>query len=257
LEQIEGRICVEAALKARLRKISLLVIRQGLHHKQIESILNEADQQHISIKYVSHREIDALSHGKTHGGVIALATPKPPISIEALLDQLKKQNQSCCPALLLLEGIDDNQNLGFTLRSAEAMGIHAVLLKKHLWNFDSNAVSRASSAAYERMPVALLDRVEKVLPKFKNRGFTLYGCIANAKRTMYEADLTKSVILAIGGEKRGLSASVRNHCDRLIKIPMASDVGSLSLSHASSIIMAELMRQRIKKNSQIHDELAK
>jgi len=247
LEQIEGRICVEAALKARQRKISLLTIRAGLHHQQLESILNEADQQRIPIKYVSHQEIDALAHGKTHGGVIALATPKPSITSEMLLDQLRLKNQNSNPALLLLEGVDDNQNLGFTLRSAEAMGIHAVLLKKHLWDFDSNAVSRASSGAYERMPIVLLDQIEKVLPKFKNRGFTLYGCIANAKRSMYEVDLTKPIILAIGGEKRGLSASVRNHCDSFIKIPMASEVGSLSLSHASSIIAAEMMRQRLPK----------
>ncbi len=214
------------------------MIREGLHHQQIESILNEADRQHIPIKYASHREMDTLAHGKTHGGVIALATAKPAIAIERFLDELKKQNQNYFPALLLLEGVDDSQNFGFTLRSAEAMGIHAVLLKKHLWDFDSNAVSRASSGSYERMPIALLDAVDKVLPKFKSLGFRLFGCIANAKRTMYEADLTGSVILAIGGEKRGLSAAVRNHCDRFIKIPMASEVGSLSLSHASSIIMA-------------------
>jgi 23S rRNA (guanosine2251-2'-O)-methyltransferase len=243
LEQIEGRICVEAALKARQRKISLLVIRAGLHAKRIESILNEADQQHIPIKYVSRSEIDAMAHGKTHGGVIVLATPKPPVTYELLVKQIK--NQTDTTALLLLEGIDDSQNFGFTLRSAEAMGIYAVLLKKHLWDFDSSAVSRASSGAYERMPIALLDQVDKILPKFKNLGLTLFGCIANARRTMYDVDLTKSLILAIGGEKRGLSAAVRSHCDVFIKIPMATHIGSLSLSHSAGIVMAEIMRQRL------------
>ncbi len=247
LEQIEGRICVEAALKARHRKISLLIIREGLHTQQLAAILNEAEQQHVPVKYVPRPEIDALAHGKTHGGVIALATPKPPIAIEKLFHDLKKQNQGHSPALLLLEGVDNSQNLGFTLRSAEAMGIYAVLLKKHLWDFDSNAVSRASSGAYERMPLAMLDFVDKVLLKLKNQGFTLFGCIANAKRTMYEVDLTLPIIIAIGGEKRGLSAAIRNHCNFFIKIPMVSDVGSLSLSHASSIIMAEMMRQRLGK----------
>jgi 23S rRNA (guanosine2251-2'-O)-methyltransferase len=243
LEQLEGKICVEAALKARQRKISLIIIRSGLHAGQIQPILDEAEQQNISIKYASGAELDAMAHGKTHGGIIALATPKPPLSWEVVLERIKYQTRS--PGLLLLEGIDDSQNFGFTLRSAEAMGIDAVLLKKHLWDFDGAAVSRASSGAFERMPIALLDQVDKTLPRFKNAGLKLFGCIANAKRTIYDADLTAPAILAIGGEKRGLSAAVRNHCDTFIKIPMAAEIGSLSLSHSASVVMAEMMRQRI------------
>jgi 23S rRNA (guanosine2251-2'-O)-methyltransferase len=251
LEQIEGRICVEAALKARQRKISLLLIRDSLHQQLVETILNEADQQHIPIKYISRHELDTMAHGKTHGGIIAIATPKPPVSWEMLFEQIKSQPSA--PALLLLEGIDDSQNLGFTLRSAEAMGITAVLLKKHLWDFNGTAVSRSSSGAYERLSVALLDRVDKILPGFKNLGLTIFGCIANAKRTMYEVDLAGSLMLAIGGEKRGLSAAVRQHCDVFIKIPMATDIGSLSLSHSASIMMAEMMRQRLEKFSKAID----
>lgn len=243
MEQLEGKICVEAALKARQRKISLIIIRSGLHAGQIQPILDEAEQQNISIKYASGVELDAMAHGKTHGGIIALATPKPPLSWEVVLERIKYQTRS--PGLLLLEGIDDSQNFGFTLRSAEAMGIDAVLLKKHLWDFDGAAVSRASSGAFERMPIALLDQVDKTLPRFKNAGLKLFGCIANAKRTIYDADLTAPAILAIGGEKRGLSAAVRNHCDTFIKIPMAAEIGSLSLSHSASVVMAEMMRQRI------------
>lgn len=251
MEPIEGKICVEAALKARQRKISLLIIREGMHRQPIESILIEAERQQIPIKYVARPEIDALAHGKTHGGVIALATPKPSITVEMLLEQLNPNNRIRHPALLLLEGIDDSQNFGFTLRSAEAMGMDAVLLKKHLWDFDGSAVSRASSGAYERMPMVLLDQTEKVLSKFKHRGFILFGCIANAKRSLYEVDLTQPIVLAIGGEKRGLSAAVRKQCDTFIKIPMASEVGSLSLSHASSIVMAEMMRQRLNKEKSL------
>jgi 23S rRNA (guanosine2251-2'-O)-methyltransferase len=248
LEQLEGKICVAAALKARQRKISLIIIRSGLHEKLIQPILDDAGQQNIALKYATRAELDAMAHGKTHGGIIALATPKPPIHWEAILEQIKKHHSS--PALLLLEGVDDDQNFGFTLRSAEAMGIDAVLLKKHLWDFDGAAVSRASSGAFERMPIAVLDQVDKALPRFKNAGLKLFGCIANAKRTMYDIDLNTSIMLAIGGEKRGLSAAVRNHCDTFIKIPMASEIGSLSLSHSASIVMAEMMRQRRFRESQ-------
>ena len=70
---------------------------------------------------------------------------------------------------------------------------------------------------------------------------------------MYEVDLGQSVLIALGGEKRGLSAAVRDHCDRFIKIPMLSAIGSLSLSHASAILLAEAMRQRLTRNPDLPD----
>jgi len=188
-----------------------------------------------------------MAHGKTHGGVLALCTPKPPTQIEWLMEQIKSRQQSA--ALILLEGVDDAQNLGFTMRSAEALGIDAVLLKKHLWDCDGAAVSRASSGAFERLPIVLVDQVDKIISKFRQLGLQTLGCIANAKRTMYEVDLIQPTILAIGGEKRGLSAAMRELCDGFIKIPMLSEIGSLSLSHSASILMAEMMRQRIAEQA--------
>jgi 23S rRNA (guanosine2251-2'-O)-methyltransferase len=243
LEQLEGRIVVEAALSARQRKIHLLVIKANSHANQYQSILEKAEAQHIPIKYAPIDEINAMAHGKTHGGVIALANPKPPGSWDQVLEQLRSVKKP--PALLLLEGVDDSQNFGFTLRSAEAVGIDIVFLKKHLWDFDGSAVSRASSGAYERMPIVLLDQVDKSLPKLRQLKIQLWGCIANAKRTIYEVDLTQPIMLAIGGEKRGLSAAVRSQCDGFMKIPMVAEIGSLSLSHSASIVMAEMMRQRL------------
>jgi len=243
MEQLEGRICVEAALTARQRKIKLVLIRQGMHEKNIRTILDEATAQQIPIKYADARELDALAHGKTHGGVVALCSRKPQMKIEDLYEKIPRFSPQ--PFLLLLEGVDDAQNLGFTLRSAEALGVHAVLIKKHLWDFDASAISRASSGAYERLPLVLFDQPERVLPRLKQMGLRLWGSLANASRTMYDVDLTQPSIIAIGGEKRGLSAAVRKQCDRFIKIPMLSDIDSLSLSHSASIIMAEVMRQRL------------
>ncbi|MDZ7263761.1 MAG: RNA methyltransferase [candidate division KSB1 bacterium] len=245
MDQLEGKICVEAALNARQRKFNLIIIRSGIHPQQIESLLEQATEQHIPIKYATRSEIDTMAKGKTHGGILALATPRPITPIDQLLERLKSNRSA---ALLLLEGVDDSQNLGFTIRSAEALGFWAVLLKRHLWDFDGAAVSRASSGAFERMPIALFDQPEKVLARLKNLGFKILGCIANASRTIYEVDLLPPIILAIGGEKRGLSAAVRSHCDRFVKIPMLVDIGSLSLSHAASIVMAECARQRLLRN---------
>jgi 23S rRNA (guanosine2251-2'-O)-methyltransferase len=146
------------------------------------------------------------------------------------------------PLLLLLEGVDDARNLGFTLRSADALGAHAVLIKKHLWDFDASEVSRPSSGAYERLRLVQIDDVEP-LKQLQRRGLKLFGCIAGAKRTMFDVDLAQPAILAIGGEKRGLSGAVRSICDRVITIPTRAGA-SLSMSHAGAILLSEAARQR-------------
>ena len=208
----------------------------------MQEIITLAEQSGVPIRYVDAKELDALAHGATHGGVMAIASAKPRLDSDRLIDLLAKLTE---PALLLLlEGVDDARNLGFTIRSAEALGCHAVLIKKHLWDFDATEVARPASGAYERLDLAQIDEVAP-LQRLQKQGVQLLGCIAGARRSMYDSDLTKPTILAIGGEKRGLSGAVRSICDGLITIPTDSNAASsLPLSHASAIVIAEAMRQR-------------
>ena len=118
-----------------------------------------------------------------------------------------------------------------------------MLIKKHLWDFDAVEVARPASGAYERLPLVQIEDVSP-LRELQRRGVRVYGCIAGARRTIYDRDLTRPVCLCIGGEKRGLSGAVREVCDRLVTIPTAGAPSSLSLSHAGAIVMAEAFRQR-------------
>ena len=242
---LEGRICVQAALQARERKIELILMRNGLHRENSPELFASAEEQKIPVKTVSNEEIDAMARGKTHGGIVALCSPRQPWDSGRFFEFIKTSSRP--PMLVLLEGVDDAQNFGFVIRSAEALGVQAILLKKHLWDFDEAAVSRSSSGAFERMPLLLFDKPEKILPKMHNYDVAIYGCIANVKRRIYDVDLTRGVLLCLGGEKRGLSAAVRSHCDQFIHIPMSTDIGSLSLTHSASIVMAEAMRQRLMR----------
>jgi 23S rRNA (guanosine2251-2'-O)-methyltransferase len=124
-----------------------------------------------------------------------------------------------------------------------------VLIKKHLWDFDAVEIARPSSGAYERLPLAQFEDVS-LLRRLQRRGLRIYGCIAGAKRTMYDVKLDVPCVVAVGGEKRGLSGAVREICDRFITIPTrvaaSGEPVSLSMSHASGILLAEAMRQRRK-----------
>ena len=242
MEVLEGKQCILPALLARQRKFRLLLVKQNIQPKRIQDILAAAEAQAIPVKYVDVAEIDALTKGRSHGGLAALCTPKPAFVIDKLLELCGKLNAP--PFLLLIEGTEDAQNLGYTLRSAEALGAHAVLLKKHVWNFDGTAVSRASSGAFERLPLVQIEHAEKELGPLQRAGIKFYGCIAGAKRTIYDLDLTGPVLLAIGGERRGLSGALREMCDGFVRIPIITGASSLSLNHAATVVMAEVMRQR-------------
>ena len=242
MEHLEGRQSVLAALKARQRKFQVILIRQGAHEEKLKELLDWAAQLGVPTRQVDSRELESLAHGSSHGGVVAICSAKPRANAEQLIEHLSTIEGK--PLLLLLEGVDDARNLGFTLRSADAMGVHAVLIKKHLWDFDPVEVARPASGAYERLMLAQIDSVEP-LRQLQRAGLQLLGCIAGVRHSMYETDLKKPTILAIGGEKRGLSGAVRDICDGFMTIPtVGPEASSLSLSHASALAIGEAMRQR-------------
>jgi len=241
MEHIEGTTSVLAALAARHRRFEVILVRHDSHAEKVADVLATAEQLGVPVRRVDSKELDAMAHGASHGGVLAIVSAKPRLNGDQLLELVDGLREP--PLLLLLEGVDDERNLGFTLRTAEAMGVHAVMIKKHLWDFDAVEVARPASGAYERLPLAQINDVEP-LKQLQRRGLRLFGCLATTKRTMYTTDLTRGCILAIGGEKRGLSGAVRSICDRFVAVPTRGGASSLSLSHASAILLAEAMRQR-------------
>lgn len=241
MEHLEGRQSVLAALQARQRRIEVILIAHGAHTEKLQEILQLATERSVPIRHVDRQELNAMAHGATHGGVVAVCSSKPRLNGQQLLTLVDGLSET--PLLLLLEGVEDARNLGFTLRSAEALGAHAVLIKKHLWDLDAIEVARPASGAYERLPLAQIEDVA-ALQALRDRGVQLVGCIAAARRTIHEVDLQKPTIIAIGGEKRGLSGAVRDICDLFVRIPTRPEPSSLSLSHAAAIVLAEAMRQR-------------
>lgn len=241
MEHLEGQQSVIAAIQACQRRIEVILLSHGAHEDKFSEMLELAAAREIPIRRVDRAELDAVAHGSTHGGVVAICSAKPRMSFEDLQEMLS--HLDVAPLLLLLEGTEDARNLGFVIRSAEALGVHAVIIKKHLWDLDPIEIARPASGAYERMPLVQIESADP-LKALQAKGLKLYACVAGAKRTMYDVNLAEPSILCIGGEKRGLSGAVRDIADRFITIPSLPGVSSLSLSHASAIVMAEAMRQR-------------
>jgi 23S rRNA (guanosine2251-2'-O)-methyltransferase len=261
MEHLEGRIAVLAALGARRRRIQLVLVSVSAHAEKVQDVVDAAGRAGVPVKRVEAGELDRMTHGRTHGGVVAITGPRPPTPLDELLRVLA--SSAAPPFLVLLEGLEDAQTLGFTLRSAEALGAHGVLVKKHLWDFDPADVSRASSGAYERLPLVKVESAASVLAELRKRGVTSWGCLGGARRSISDVDLTGPVLLALGGEKRGLSGAMRELCDGFLTIPMSAPaappssdlpedalrVTSLPLGHAAAIVMAEVARQRRARNA--------
>src|SRR3984885_1991270 len=187
MEHLEGRQSILSALLERQRCFEVILLKHGTHEDKFSEVLAAAIERNVPVRRVDSRELDDLAHGATHGGILAIVSPKPRMTAEQLLPLLDARGEP--PLLLLLEGIEDARNLGFTLRSAEALGVHAVLIKKHLWDFDSVEVARPASGAYERLPLVQIENVEPLV-QLQRRGVNLLGCIAGARQTLYESDLT-------------------------------------------------------------------
>lgn len=241
---LEGQQSVLAALQARRRPIEVILLKSGVHPERAQPILSLAEENAVPTKFVSPQELDSIAFSKSHGGIIALCGRKPLERIANLPEVLR--GGSGWPLLLVLEGVEDAQHLGYVIRSAEALGVHAILLKKHLWDFDETSLSRCSSGAFERLPVIQLSEASE-LQALATQDIQLWGCLANAKRSVYEIDLNRPVALAVGGEKRGLSGKLRSICDGFLSIPMApGSASSLSVTHAACILIAEAARQRMR-----------
>lgn len=242
---LEGRQSVLAAIEARQRSIQSVLIRRDTPADRTADVIAAAEAAGIAVRLVERQELEGLTHGTSHGGVAAVVSPKPRMSAERLIETIATNRN---PLLLLLEGVDDARNLGFVLRSAEACGVSAVLIKKHLWDYDETEISRPSSGAYERLPLVQIDDVSP-LQQLQQHGLQLVGCLAGVRTSLFDADLTRGMIIALGGEKRGLSGAVRSICDDFITIPTIGGPTSLSLSHAAAIVVGEVLRQRTARTA--------
>lgn len=225
MDILEGRACVTAALKAKRRTFEAVLVRLGMKDESIADLLQAAAEIGVNVQRVRDEALEARAHGKTHGGIVAVAHPLKPAAVPKTLD-----------FALLLDGVDDARNLGYAIRSAEAFGAQAVFLRKRAFDFDGGDVSRSSSGAYERLPVVLGDHVPETL--------RLVACLPEAGKSLYGEDLRRPTCLAIGGEKRGLSAAVRDRCAAFVTIPTVPGAASLSLTQAAAVALAEVHRQR-------------
>ncbi len=194
----------------------------------------------VQIDARSRQELDDLTEGVRHQGVVAVASDYQYQSLEDLLDATQERG-----LVVGLDEITDPHNVGAIVRSAVAFGAQGVLVSKHRAAMVTPAVVRASAGATEHARIVQITNLQKTLVSLKDAGFWVVGLDAEGERTLSElpSDLAK-VVLVVGSEDKGLRRLVRQRCDMLARIPQAGPIDSLNASVAAAIAIYELSRRQ-------------
>ncbi len=233
----EGSLSVKAAMLGGKRKVEKVILDEARHDKDIHFIQRKAEELGIPVVKTSRQEIDALASGRTHGGVIAY------------IGQRQYQTLDEClvgtPLLALVEGVEDPFNLGYIMRTLYTAGCTGILLRNRDWSMVEDTILRSSAGAYEYMNIVLSDDLAADVRECKKHGVKAYAAMRKDAVPYWEEDYNKPVLIAIGGEMRGLSSKVLHEMDQNIYIPYANDFrAALNAAGAASALFFEIFRQR-------------
>jgi 23S rRNA (guanosine2251-2'-O)-methyltransferase len=229
------------------RQVKRILIADGQRDAQpIAAILQEAERRHVPIETVPRLRLDQISQGAVHQGCLAVVEARKYATLEQILAFASQKNED--PFLLVLDAIQDVNNLGSLLRSAEAVGVHGVVIPLHQAAEVNATVVKTSAGASEHLLIAQETNLTHTIDFLKKQNIWVIGLDSETKTEYDQADLTGALALVVGNEGRGISRLVREHCDLLIKLPMRGHVTSLNAAVAGSIALYEALRQRSSKS---------
>lgn len=241
-----GRNAVIEAIRSG-RGINKLLLADGDKEGSVKEVISLAKEQGIVIQFVERSKIEGIAGGLRHQGVLAYVAPVAYSDLETILQAAETKGEA--PFLLLLDELEDPHNLGALLRTADATGVHGVLIPKRRSVPLTATVAKTSAGAVEYVPVARIGNIAQTLRKLKDKGFWVAGADMDGSQNYYEADLTGPLVLVVGSEGHGMSRLTKEQCDFIVKMPMVGKINSLNASVAGSILMYESMRQRLQKKS--------
>ncbi|MEO2267907.1 23S rRNA (guanosine(2251)-2'-O)-methyltransferase RlmB [Pseudoalteromonas pernae] len=240
-ELIFGFHSVEAILSKEPERFLEIYALKGREDKRLNEVINQARKFGISIQFMQRKALDDKAKGEQHQGIIANVRAGKQYSEKDLDDIIKREET---PFLLVLDGITDPHNLGACLRSADAAGVHAVVVPKDKSAKLTATARKVACGAAETVPLVQVTNLARTLREIKDAGVWVVGTAGETDTTLFEANLTGPIAVVMGAEGDGMRRLTREHCDVLVKIPMVGTVSSLNVSVATGISLFEVLRQR-------------
>lgn len=243
-EVLVGRNAVREVLLAERRRVHRVLLAEGAQDRgAVEEILALCAAMSVPVERVPRTALDRLGGELTHQGVAAHVSPYPYVELDALLERAAERQEP--PFLLALDSLQDPQNVGSLLRTAEAVGVHGVIVPERRAAGITPAVSRASAGAVEHLLVAEVTNLVRTLEGLKERGVWVVGVEDEPTAQDYRrVDLNMPIALVVGGEGPGMRRLVVETCDLLVRLPMRGHIGSLNVSVAGSIVLYEAWSAR-------------
>ncbi len=219
------------------------VLVSAASDRRLARVIELARAAGIDVQQVSRRELDRSLPNRRHQGVVAqVQSGRCALPERALPDFLAALEE---PAfLLVLDGVQDPHNLGACLRTADAAGVHAVILPKDRAGGITPVVHKGACGAVQSVPVFTVTNLARTLRSLREAGIWLFGASDAAEQDLYASDLQGPIALVLGGEGGGLRRLTRELCDHMVAIPMAGAVESLNVSVATGVLLFEALRQR-------------
>lgn len=243
-ETLAGRNSVREALLARRRVIHQVVLAEGVGEKGIvEEIVQLAREARVPVEHARRQDLDRWGIELKTQGVIARVSGYPYAEVDDLLAVAHERGEP--PFLLALDSLQDPQNVGSLLRTAEVVGVHGVILPERRAVGVTPAVSRASAGAVEWLRVAMVTNLARTLDALKEAGVWVVGVEDLPEAQDYrQVDLNMPLALVVGSEGRGTRRLVTEKCDLLVRIPMRGHINSLNVSVAGSLVLYQAWNAR-------------
>lgn len=240
-DMLEGRNPVLEAIKSG-RPINKLLVARGEREGSINYIIAHAREKGIVVQEVDRSKLDSITTTYSHQGVIAFVSVKEYVEVDDILDIARQKGEQ--PFILILDEITDAHNLGSILRTADAAGVHGVIIPKRRAIGLTAAVAKASAGAVEYVPVARVTNIAQTIDYLKKRNIWVAGTDSSGEKSFFRSDLKGPLALVIGSEGEGMGKLVREKCDFVVNIPMKGRISSLNASVAAAVVMYEVLKQR-------------
>ena len=238
-----GIHAINSLLKRSPDRILSLSIQVDRNDKRIQELVSLAQNQGVALARVPKAALDELTTER-HQGVVAVIERIETTALLSERDLPSFLGAIACPLVLVLDGVTDPHNLGACLRSADAAGVHAVVVPKDN-SAELNATARkVASGAADVVPLVSVTNLARTLKALKDAGLWVIGTTGDADVLVYEQDLGLPAAIVMGAEGAGMRRLTTEACDFLVKLPMLGAVSSLNVSVATGIILFEAVRQR-------------
>jgi 23S rRNA (guanosine2251-2'-O)-methyltransferase len=242
---LEGMTSISALLNsgdANDRKIEKILIDRAKRKSkapQIGFLTAKSHELGFPVEFVDTEEIDRLSVGNTHGGILALCTART-------IPTLTAKDIQPDSFYVYLEGIEDPYNFGYAIRSLYAAGVSGIVLPPRNWMSAAGVVARASAGASESLPIFEAEG-EDAVKLFREVGYSILCAGIRDSVSIFDEEFPYPVLLVVGGEKRGISRALLDAADRIVRIDYGRDFsGSLSAASAATVLAFEIFRQNRK-----------